>query len=208
MAGQRHILVYAVRHGTTELNQQDCFRGPLDVPLDEQGIRDAHRLKYYFQPLELSFIFASSKQRAAETARIIATPKQLKPILKDSLHAWNVGEFAGKPKSEYGQALEMYVCNPDMPVPGGESLNAFKGRVRPLYRQAMEIGLKTGKPVMVVAHSSLIHEVGAMLHGDHEHTLVEPGGVAAIYVQDGKLMSEPIFKAVQRATSSAADRVS
>jgi len=33
-----------------------------------------------------------------------------------------------------------------------------------------------------------------MIGGHHEYTLVEPGGVACIFVKDGKLDAAPIFK--------------
>ncbi len=196
MAGQKHILVYVCRHGTTDLNAKDAFRGPIDAPLDKAGIRDAHLLKKYFSEIDISHIFHSDKKRTTSTAKIIAQDKPDVPVnVVPDLQAWNVGDLGGQPKSpENLQIVEEHVDNPTIPLPGGESLNQFKARVQPIIHEAVDHGLETGIPVLLVAHSSVIHEIGCMVCGDHDHTLVEPGGVCAIYIQNGKIDAEPVFK--------------
>ena len=49
-----------------------------------------------------------------------------------------------------------------------------------------------GEPGLLVVHSSIIHEISDMLHGDHEAQLVEPGGVVAIHTSRDGLKSEAI----------------
>lgn len=204
MSSQKHILVYIARHGTTILNQQDAFRGPIDVPLDAAGIRDAHQLAYYFEPIELSHIVHSDRIRTRMTASVVAERKSMPHVANEHLRAWNVGDLGGQPKNKENEAIvDWHVDHPDDPMPGGESLNAFKNRVRPVIGGAIEVAMECGVPVLLVAHSSVIHEVGTAIGGDHEYTLVEPGGVAAIYVQNGTLDAEPIFK--PRPVSKQAD---
>lgn len=195
MASQKHILVFIARHGTTELNQKDQFRGPIDAPLDKLGSRDAYQLAHYFEPIEISHIFHSDKKRTRETAKIIGDAKGEEPVGNEGLQAWNVGKLGGKPKDDENlEIVEWHVQNPDIPLPGGESLNEFKDRIHPLIIEAIEKAEEIGVPILIVAHSSVIHEVGVMVSGKHDHTLVEPGGVCAIYIQDGKIDAEPIFK--------------
>jgi 2,3-bisphosphoglycerate-dependent phosphoglycerate mutase len=193
----KHILVYIARHGRTDLNKRDAFRGPIDAPLDTTGRRDAHQLGFYFEPVDVCCIVHSDLHRTRETAKIIAQAKADcdAPHGNPNLRAWNVGDLGGKPKNEENQGIvDWHTAHPEVPMPGGESLNEFKARIRPLIVDAVEIGIRTGDPVLIVAHSSVIHEVGSMIGNDHEYTLVEPGGVAAIYIQDGKLDAEPVFK--------------
>lgn len=195
MAGQKHILAYIARHGTTDLNKDDCFRGPIDAPLDSSGLRDAQALAKFFNPIEISSIFHSNKRRTRTTAETVGRAKDLPIHANPNLAAWNVGDLGGQPKSKENlEIVKYHVDHPDISMPGGESLNFFKSRVRPLIQDAVEMGVKTGIPPLLVAHSSVIHEVGAMIGGHHEYALVEPGGVVAIYIQDGKLDVEPIFK--------------
>jgi broad specificity phosphatase PhoE len=205
LPSEKHMLVLLARHGTTDLNAKDAYRGPIDAPLDARGKRDAHKLAYYLEPIAVSGIVLSDRKRTRETAHIIADHKGIdRNMLTENprLRAWDVGDLGGQPKNaENIKLVDYHVQHPDIPLPGGESLYEFQSRIRPLIVEAIRIGLHIGEPILLVAHSSIIHEVGTMLGGHHDYTLVEPGGVAAIYIENGKLDAEPIFK--PRPASSA-----
>jgi broad specificity phosphatase PhoE len=204
----KQIVLYCARHGSTVLNGGNCFRGHLDVSLDKQGFRDAHELAHLFEPIDLSFIVSSDRKRAKQTADVIVQPRACSVHTTPNLRAWNVGDLSGQPKTpENEELVEYHVQHPDEPLPRGESLNQFKARVRPAIIEAIEISNRAGEPGLLVVHSSIIHEVGAMLHGDHEAELVEPGGVIAIYTDRGDLKSEAIFKP-KTAVPKKADTVS
>jgi probable phosphoglycerate mutase len=199
LPSEKHILVYIARHGTTDLNKSDSYRGPIDAPLDKSGWRDANALAFYFEPVEICAIVHSDRKRTRATADLIAERKGVEAETNPNLRAWDVGDLGGKPKSKENEELvDWHVAHPSIPLPGGESLDEFKARVQPLIRDAIKLGAHAFAPLLIVAHSSVIHEVGTMIGGSHEYTLVEPGGVAAIYVQSGKLDAEPVFKARPR----------
>jgi broad specificity phosphatase PhoE len=203
------VLAFAARHGNTILNSQGKFRGLADPPLNADGKADAEELAKFFAPLELSAIFYSAKLRSQQTAQTIARGKDVPMYGTDSLYPWNVGMFSGQPKSpENVDKLEYYVQNPDIPIPNGESLQAFKNRIRPSLIEGMEFANKAGAPVLFVVHSSVIHEIGSMLSNDHNATLVEPGGVARIYTDGRTVSSEPIIKPVAKPTKPRADTIS
>jgi broad specificity phosphatase PhoE len=193
---QEHPLVYIARHGETALNKTESFRGPMDVPLNKKGWQQANALKMYLDGLDFRHVFTSDKIRATDTAKkIMEAHPDAELHINHGLRAFDVGFLAGKPKDEENQKIiDYYVSNPDIQIPDGESLNAFKVRVRPLLVEAIEIAVNEGKPVLLVAHSSIIHETGDMIGGHHEYVLVEPGGAACIFVKDGKLDAAPIFK--------------
>jgi len=203
-------LIYMARHGSTALNgKADCFRGKMDIELDAEGRRDAHRLAHYFEPFEFGHIISSDRKRADETADIIARSKGMEVYSTPSLRAFNVGVFSGKPKNkENEEALQEYIQNPDRRVPEGESLNEFKNRIRPAIWEACEIAQEEGKPLLLVAHSSCIHELGDMFHGDHEAVLVEPGGVAVVCMTAHGITAAPIYKRRQAASVQRADTIS
>src|ERR1700749_2193086 len=126
------VACYVCRHGRTELNAAGKFRGNKDVPLDSTGIADAHRLANLFSNIEISGIFCSDKIRATKTAEIIAQANQLPITLSKNLRALNVGSFSGQKRNkESEEALQKYIDQPDCCIPGGESLNDFRARVRP-----------------------------------------------------------------------------
>lgn len=193
---EKHIVVYAARHGETSLNKSGSFRGNKNVPLNDDGIRDAHKLAFYFAPIDLMGIVSSDKIRAMTTAKIISQQKNdQEPIPTENLRALNVGEFSGKPRSkENVDALQHYIDNPDCVIPGGESLNQFRDRVQPAIMDAINMACESGSPLLLIGHSSIIHEIGNMFEKDHTSVLVEPGGVAAIYIVRGEIHAESIFK--------------
>jgi broad specificity phosphatase PhoE len=203
------ILVFVARHGETSLNKNLCFRGNANPPLNEKGIRQAHKLAELFEHIDVAAIVCSDKVRATKTAEIIAARKGVKVHSTPSLRALNVGDFSGKPRNkENTDALQYYIDRPDEPIPGGESLNQFKSRIKPCVEEALEIAQESGKPLLTVAHSSIVHEISSLVFNDHKHMLVEPGGVLALFMRGDKLSCEAIYKPVIPPPTDRADTVS
>ncbi len=198
-----NIICYFARHGSTDLNTANCFRGSANPSLSPKGYREANQLAHYLQAIRISFIVASAKKRSMETAEVIClaqkleceSNKDLKVIPNDLLFAWNVGKFSGKPKDKENlDELQQYIDDPDCVVPGGESLNNFRSKIRPLVTEALDESDKSGVPGLLVVHSSVIHELGEMFHKNHNQALVKPGGLAAVYISKGTLKAQAIFK--------------
>jgi broad specificity phosphatase PhoE len=198
------IACLIARHGQTVLNAEKCFRGRMDVPLDVTGIKQAHKLSELLRPIELGPIFCSDTKRATKTAEIIAEKQDTHVCKSPNLRALNVGVFSGQKRSpENLAALTKILANPETTIPEGESLNDFSARVRPCIHEAIEIFMETGIPPLLVGHSSIIREVGAMFMGDSTVALVEPGGVLAIYFDEGKLKAKPIYREVEKVSPGA-----
>jgi broad specificity phosphatase PhoE len=196
MVYQKYPLLFCARHGTTTLNSSGCYRGGIDVPLDKAGRRDANHLAFFFSEIEIyPVIYLSDRKRTRETAHIIGQRKDGIDYLElEPLRALNLGHLSGQKRTpETEEEIEEHVNNPDLDFEGGESLNDFRGRVRPLINEALICAQDTGLPVMFVVHSSIIHELGEMFEGDHNATLVLPGGVACVYIENGRLNAEPVL---------------
>jgi broad specificity phosphatase PhoE len=202
---QNDACVYVVRHGRTVLNANNSFRGNANPPLDEVGLKQADTVADLFKDVPLSHIFCSDKQRATKTAEIISQAKGGPVHQSVSLRALNVGNFSGKPRNPESEAeLQSYLDDPDCCIPGGESLNDFRARIRPCLQEAIDLYAECGVPPMLVAHSSVVHEIGNIATGDHKSVLVEPGGAIAVYVKNGKITAQPIFKPLKIAKGSGA----
>jgi broad specificity phosphatase PhoE len=112
-----------------------------------------------------------------------------------NLRALDTGVLGGQKKTPETEAkVRHHLENPDVPFEGGESLNEFRTRVRPLLVNGAELALKAGRPILIVTHSSVVRQAGELFNDDHAHTFVSPGGVAAIYISAGQLRAESIFK--------------
>jgi probable phosphoglycerate mutase len=170
---------FVIRHGETDLNAGNKFRGFMDVELDSNGRRQAEEARKFLQGVHFAQAYSSDLKRAAETLDIVlAGDKGLMPQRLCALRPWNIGDMAGQQKSAANKAaLAEYADNPDEPVPGGESLNWFRSR----YKNVLGAILAKQGPTLIVQHASNDHEVGNILHHDIDALDVEPGGIIGIF---------------------------
>lgn len=178
------LLALFMRHGQTEANKDNKFRGPLDIPLDDTGRQqavDARRfLANYLGSKPLGKAYHSSKGRARETADIVLGRGRAQSV--KNFDPLNVGNFAGQPKSpENLKKIIHFQNHPDEKIPGGERINDFRARTNPEIKMAVKEGDESGQPTISFVHSSTIHQVGHLLHGDHNAVKVMPGGVVGVF---------------------------
>jgi broad specificity phosphatase PhoE len=64
--------IVLIRHGETDWNVGQVFRGRANIDLNETGIRQAELLGEYLSRDRIDFIYSSPLQRAAKTASAIA----------------------------------------------------------------------------------------------------------------------------------------
>lgn len=192
----KSLLVVVARHGTTLLNASGCFRGSANPGLDAEGIRDAKNLARLIAPFKVSRILSSDRLRATQTAEIVGARMGQSVHVNENLRALNVGKFSGQQRTPANlQELKGYLEDRDNPIPGGESLSHFKARIRICLAEAADLAVQAGSPVLVIAHSSIVHELGSYIHGDHNAVLVKPGGIAAMYLSDsGKPSAAAVYR--------------
>jgi broad specificity phosphatase PhoE len=189
-----NLAAYFVRHGTTTLNEQDKYRGNQDVPLDETGILDAKKLAMYFQDKELGDAWSSDRKRAEQTAEIVLDGKGQTASPDPNFKGIDVGTLSGKPKSEHKDDEKFLETHPDEPFPGGESVNQFRRRVQPPIKRSIMSGIRNKVPSISFVHASVIHEVGNVIHGDHNICTVRPGGVAGVFTDGKQLMAKALVR--------------
>lgn len=120
--------LYLIRHGETESNRLGLALGQQDVPLNEQGRRQAERLGRALAKEALGAVYSSPLLRARDTATAVAAPHGLPVRVEDRLIEMDVGEVDGLSFEEVGQRypdlLRTWMSDdgPSEPMPGGESL--------------------------------------------------------------------------------------
>jgi broad specificity phosphatase PhoE len=197
------VVAYVVRHGTTKLNEENRYRGQKNVPLDDQGKKDAQEVTKFLADKPIGQAFSSPLSRATDTAKEVLKSRGIKATKSDALLPLDAGKFTGMKKDDAKANMKYYHDHTDVRIPGGESIDGMHKRVRPILFKAIRAGIRTGKPSLISAHSSVIHSLGAILHDDHKAALVEPGGVVEITWNGKTFDAKPVLKPKQETEVSA-----
>jgi broad specificity phosphatase PhoE len=126
--------IRVIRHGATHLNDNDTsvdrVRGWKDVPLSEEGRKEATKLAEKMAKDCPDHIVCSDLKRAHDTAKLIASACSMKiDDVSKAFRPWNVGDYAGKTSKEAVPVLCRYAIEkPDEQIPGGEAFNSFRSR--------------------------------------------------------------------------------
>ena len=125
--------IILVRHGETEWNVAEIFRGRIDIELNETGIKQAELLAKYLSKLKIEAIYSSPLKRALKTAEIIADNHKLDVDIAPGLIDFNFGKWQGLSHQEVkDKNKELYadwINRPDqIKMPAGESLDEVRKR--------------------------------------------------------------------------------
>ena len=92
--------LYLIRHGLTEWNRQNRMQGMTDIPLCDEGIRQALDLSDRFKETKIDVIYSSDLTRAYSTALIIAKHHNVTVNKDKLLRELHFGDWEGKTLNE------------------------------------------------------------------------------------------------------------
>lgn len=149
--------IILVRHGQTEWNRTERFRGRADVPLNETGWLQAkatsERIATTWQP---SRVYSSPLSRAVDTARAIAQPFDLPVQVHTGLIDIDYGQWQGLTpedvRARWPEALAAWYETPHLAhIPGGETLDALRQRAMAAVSELA--ALHAGQTIVLVGHT-------------------------------------------------------
>ncbi len=157
---------FVMRHGASESNVAGKVQGMLDVPLAMLGKQQAAEAAEALRSLGITKIYASTLQRALETALIVGEKLSLQVSLVNDFRARHLGEWAGKPRSEikdmWSDLTHPFRSDPDFAPPGGESLREAEQRVFQATDRILQQGSPDDLPLLVmhlIGTSALMHRL-------------------------------------------------
>ena len=121
-----------VRHGETEWSRDLKHTGRTDVPLTDDGRREAERLRSALVGRRFTRVLASPLQRAAETCRLAGLGDRAETT--DALLEWDYGDYEGITTKEIRAARPGWFLWRDG-CPGGETAADVGARVDPLVEE-------------------------------------------------------------------------
>lgn len=152
--------LYIVRHGQTDWNVQHITQGETDIPLNEEGIKQAQAMANNLKDIKFDAIFSSDLIRAKRTAEIITLEKQLAVETTQLLRERRYGKLNGQPYSlmkgfnDAWEDLSKKEKASYKPYEGYETDEETVSRLITFLREVSVIS--PGKTILVVTHGGLM----------------------------------------------------
>ena len=172
MSGRTSEIVL-VRHGETEWSKAGRHTGRTNVPLTEQGRREAEAVGAALRERQFALVLTSPLARAAETCRLAGLAERA--VARDELQEWDYGEYEGRKTIDIRREHPGWTVWND--VPGGETLAEVGERADRVIDELRE---ETGD-VAVFAHGHLLRVLAARWLG------LEPGAGRLLALDPGSI---------------------
>jgi len=204
--------IILVRHGETEWNVAEIYRGRADVALNEVGIGQAELLGKYLGRLKLDAIYSSPLRRALDTANIVAQHQDITVQVTHGLIDFDYGEWQGLPDQKvamlYPDLHNEWQANPHLVrMPGGENLDDVAKRALGVVSEV--VSKYKGGTVLVshrVVNKVLICSLLGLDNSHFWHIKQDVGGITNFDYVDGRFIltghnDNSYLKGVQKSLS-------
>jgi probable phosphoglycerate mutase len=141
--------IYLVRHGETAWTISGRYTGRTDIPLTQQGERQAEKLGARLGGLKFAQVMTSPLQRARRTAELAGFGKSA--VMDADLVEWDYGTYEGR------RTVDIRAERPGWRLiedgcPGGETLAAVSARAKSVIDRLRS----SGGDMLVFAHRDIL----------------------------------------------------
>ena len=176
-----------VRHGETDWNRDRRWQGHADLPLNDDGRRQAQALADGLAEEPLDAIYSSDLARAYETARTVAERKGLPVAVDPDLREIDVGAWEGLTSDEIEERwpgdLSRWRAGEASLGRGGETREQLHERI---VRAARRIAAAhPGQRVLVVSHGGALRALALHAQAMERDQRLENCGVVRVVVENG-----------------------
>ncbi|MBO5308021.1 MAG: histidine phosphatase family protein [Lentisphaeria bacterium] len=147
------------RHGETDWNLKKLLQGRSDIPLNENGRKQAAAGRKAVEKINFDMAFSSDYCRARESAEIILEGRNI-PVQTDKrLREWNAGDWEGvyAPDffKEHPETIPAFVDGVgELDTPNGESRNDMRQRLQAFFKEAAE--KYPDKTILICIHGAAL----------------------------------------------------
>ena len=162
--------IYFARHGQTDWNLQGKVQGATDIPLNGNGIAQAHRLceKIKEENIDLEKIYTSDQIRAVRTAQIVDEQYHVGYEIVKGLEEMSLGDFEGHTWDEINALYpkELQYWNEDRRYhtsPNGESYQMVIERLFSALDHIIgQHDISSDKSLLIISHGAVIATLTAI----------------------------------------------
>ncbi len=151
---------YLFRHGQTDWNLEKRCQGHTDIPLNENGFKEAKELSIKLDQTPLEVIYSSDLKRAIQTAEFLSTKKKIPLLLSKNLREFCLGIAEGKSHDELISSYGIELWENFLSINCEKNNLAYpKGETR---HQVLQ---RTMKILNTIACESSYKSIGIATHG-------------------------------------------
>lgn len=187
------ITVYFIRHGETIAQTRGLFSGKSDLPLTENGRKQASALSLRSDLSEIRTCISSPLSRCRETASIVFRGSRV--VFDEDLAEIDFGDWEMKTWQEisekYPEKAEKWSRQEDdFCFPQGESVKAFFERIKRVAGKIVEYALSDeNHTIAVFAHGGVIKSLICRWLGippeKHFHFAADIASVSCMNISEG-----------------------
>jgi broad specificity phosphatase PhoE len=179
LATDRLILV---RHGESTYNAEGRLQGQADPPLSPRGRAEAEALARALDGAAPQRVISSDLVRARETAALLGHPEAPTDA---RLREIDVGEWAGRPISDFPPGTEPSWRGGPLVPPGGEAWPELVVRVGAVIDELVA----EGGPWLVVAHGGVVRAAVTHVTGADARRLAGPANASVTVLAGRRLLA-------------------
>lgn len=187
--------IVLARHGETDWNVSEVFRGRVDVALNETGVRQAELLGEYLSSVQIDAVYSSPLKRALETATAVACHHALKVDIVNGLIDFDYGEWQGlsqpEVKEKFRELHAAWMSHPEkVRMPAGESLEDVRRRAAGVVDKVVE---RYGQGSVLLVSHRVVNKVliCALLGLDNSHfwnIRLDTCGITSFIYDEGRFI--------------------
>lgn len=175
-----------VRHGQTDWNSKRLVQGHQDIPLNDEGKRQAFEISEQLKQHQFSAVFSSDLSRAKETAEIITRFHRLAIEINPELRERYFGEYEGVLWDEIEKLKD---ATGGWSLPTVESNEQMERRVQQFLTTVVK--RFQGQHVLVVTHGGVLHTIFSLFQlNGHNALKISNTGYVQISHSNGKFTLE------------------
>ena len=144
-------MIYVVRHGHTDWNDNKLTMGTKDIPLNELGFEEAYNTSKLLNNIKFDLIICSPLMRAKQTAVIINKNRNNQILFDKRIEERNMGDLEGKPYTN--DNTQLWDININTSEYNVETMEDFKNRVYDFINEIEYI--YSNKDILLVTHGGV-----------------------------------------------------
>lgn len=181
-----------VRHGETQWNKEERFIGISDVPLNEEGRRQAEALSERLAGESIDIIYSSEMKRSVETAQIIAQVHGMRVVVEPRLREVSYGDWegltAGEVEERTGVRFPSRFDAPQVPFPSNSSVTTGMLDVRNFLDDIL--ASPEDRTILLVGHGvsfqMILYAVLDIPSRNHWLLYMHNASISEVFIRGGK----------------------